>query len=243
MKKLYLAGVLSLLILTTTFLAGCTNSEMNKTSDKASSQENSQLKDDTGNQSNAHLSSQNDDSSVSKPNADTFFVPGTWESDRGQYYFFDADGASGRTASLEDGTGVGFSYTVDGTQATFSWGGADNNSKCTVSTENTMLILKWEDGVTEKLIYAADEGSDSFEFYTNKELADLALAYYKAQNSDEDTSGLEAATQTNDDGSVSIQLYQNVGGHNSTADWYKVDRITATGTNAAGSDVCLAPQS
>ena len=63
------------------------------------------------------------------------FTPGTWLSDTGQYYFFDENGADGRTASLEDGTGVGFSYTLDGARANFSMGAADNSSPCTVSRE------------------------------------------------------------------------------------------------------------
>ena len=49
-----------------------------------------------------------------------------------------------------------------------------------------------------------------------------------------------SAAQTNDDGSVSIQVYENLGDHNSTAAWYTVDRMTATGTDSSGNDVDLA---
>ena len=74
--------------------------------------------------------------------AQALFTAGTWLSDGGQYYFFDGDGASGRTASLEDGTGVGFAYTVDGTQAVFAMGGADNESPCTVSRDGDAITLE-----------------------------------------------------------------------------------------------------
>ena len=176
----------------------------------------------------------------SAPQTQALFTPGTWLSDAGQYYFFDADGASGRTASLENGTGVAFSYTVEGERADFAMGAADNSSACSVSGEGNTLTLTWEDGTTEHLTYVSEEGSDSFQFYTNQELADLALSYYKEHSEDQDTDGLTAAAQTNEDGSVTIQVYENLGDHNSTAEWYTVDRATAAGTDSAGGEVSLA---
>ena len=165
--------------------------------------------------------------------------PGTWLSDTGQYYFFDENGADGRTASLEDGTGVGFSYTLDGARANFSMGAADNSSPCTVSREGDTITLDWEDGTAEHLTYVSSQGSDSFRFYSNRELAELGLAYYKANSGGQDGGELTAAAQTNDDGSVTIQVYENLGDHNSTAAWYTVDRTTAAGTDADGHEVEL----
>ena len=55
------------------------------------------------------------------PNETAAFTPGTWLSDGGQYYFFDAGGTTGRTASLEDGTGVGFTYSWSERRPSFPW--------------------------------------------------------------------------------------------------------------------------
>ena len=174
------------------------------------------------------------------PTEDAAFTPGTWLSDGGQYYFFDAGGTTGRTASLEDGTGVGFTYSLVGTEADFSMGAADNTNSCTVSRNGDTVTLEWADGATEHLTYVSEQGSDTFQFYSNQELADLALAYYKEQSGVQDTGNLTAAAQTNEDGSVTIQVYENLGDHNSTAAWYTVDRTTGAGTDESGGEVALA---
>mgnify|MGYP001852834683 CR=1 FL=1 len=174
------------------------------------------------------------------PDESAALTPGTWLSDGGQYYFFDEGGATGRTASLEDGTGVGFTYSMAGGETAFSMGGADNTSTCTVSRDGDTVTLKWADGTTEQLTYISEQGSDTFQFYSNQELADLALNFYKETNDAQDSQNLAAAAQTNDDGSVSIQVYENLGDHNSTAAWYTVDRATATGTDGSGNEVDLA---
>ena len=105
------------------------------------------------------------------------FTPGTWLSGRGQYYFFDEDGASGRTAKLGDGTGVGFFYTMDGGQADFSMGSADNSFRCSVSADGDAIVLEWESGRVEHLSYVSEQGSDSFQFFSNGELTVMALEY------------------------------------------------------------------
>ncbi len=47
------------------------------------------------------------------------------------------------------------------------------------------------------------------------------------------------ACATESDGMISIQLYTNAGDHNSTAEWYIVDRTTAAGTDDMGNDINL----
>ena len=167
---------------------------------------------------------------------------GTWLSDQGQYWSFDPDGASGRTSSLADGTGTGFAYTVEGDRAVFSMGGADSGRACTLSGDRASgpLTLQWEDGGTEVLTYVSSLGSDQFVFYTDQQLCQLALEYYRAHGDGQDTDGLTAAAAANEDGTVTIQVYENLGDHNSTAAWYTVDRTTARGTDAAGQAVDLA---
>lgn len=167
------------------------------------------------------------------------FTPGAWRSDAGQYYFFDEDGAAGRTANFENGMGVGFAYTVDGARAVFSMGGADNEQGCAVTWGDGSAVLAWDNGQTETLTFVSPLGSDAFTFYTDEELCELALAYTLAQNGGQ-AGNLEAASQANADGSVSIQVYENLGDHNSTAAWYTVDRETAAGTDGTGAPVSLA---
>ena len=89
------------------------------------------------------------------------------------------------------------------------------------------------------LTYVSDQSSDQFRFYSNQELCDLALTYYNERNIAQDTQGLTAAAQTNEDGTVTIQVYENLGDHNSTAAWYTVDRVTAQGTDGNGQAVDL----
>lgn len=125
-------------------------------------------------------------------------------------------------------------------QAAFSLGGADNTSSCTVSRDGDTVTLEWADGTAEHLTYVSEQGADTFQFYSNQELADLALHFYQENNNAQDNQNLVSAAQTNDDGSVSIQVYENLGDHNSTAAWYTVDRITAAGTDGSGNEVKLA---
>lgn len=73
---------------------------------------------------------------------------------------------------------------------------------------------------------------------SNEELCELALSYYGSV-SGEDPSDLKTAAQTNEDGTVTIQIYSDLSDHVSTADWYTVDRVTTKGTNTMGEAICL----
>ena len=119
-------------------------------------------------------------------------------------------------------------------------GAADNTNSCTVSRNGDTVTLDWADGATEHLTYVSEQGSDTFQFYSNQELAGLALSFYRENNGAQDNQTLTSAAQTNEDGSVSIQVYENLGDHNSTAAWYTVDRMTAAGTDNSGNEVNLA---
>lgn len=80
--------------------------------------------------------------------------------------------------------------------------------------------------------------SEHFHFYTNEELCRLALEDYKSKNDSGEE--LDAAAADNGDGTVTIQIYQNLGDHNSTAAWYQVDRITGEGEDvSSGNEVDL----
>ena len=64
--------------------------------------------------------------------------------------------------------------------------------------------------------------------YSQKDLEKMALDYYEAKTGYR-PSGV--GSQVNSDGTVSIQLYDNMGNHNSTSDWYTVNPKTGIGTN------------
>ena len=227
MKKRHIAGIACLAASLMMLLAACGSSGSDSSSSASA-------------QPPAASGSASAETPSASPTEDAAFTPGTWLSDGGQYYFFDEGGATGRTASLEDGTGVGFTYSMTGTEASFSLGAADNTSSCTVSRNGDTVTLEWADGATEHLTYVSEQGSDTFQFYSNQELADLALRFYQENNSAQDNQNLTSAAQTNEDGSVSIQVYENLGDHNSTAAWYTVDRLTAAGTDGSGQEVALA---
>lgn len=170
------------------------------------------------------------------------FQAGTWlakSKDGGTYYFFDPDGVSGRTASQETGTGLGFTYTAQDGRGTFSMGSADNTSACTLEqTDAEHITIKWEDGREEVLSYISEEGSDEFQFYSNDALCNLAMSYYSRVSGG--INRMSAAAVTNEDGTVTIQVYENLNDHNSTAAWYTVDRRTGKGTDVnTGEEVDL----
>ena len=169
---------------------------------------------------------------------DSVFRAGTWMASNGsygQYYFFDSNGTTGRTANYENGTGVGFAYTQEDGKTIFSMGAADVRQDCNVVvTDEEHLILEWEDH-TETLTFLTGLDSDHFHFYTDEELCAMALEDYKAKQ-DPDNTQLCAVAADNGDGTVTVQIYQNLGDHNSTAAWYWVDRCTGEGINVNSGD-------
>ena len=68
----------------------------------------------------------------------------------------------------------------------------------------------------------------SFQYYSDNELFYMAILYAnKHAKENEDLSNLNAALIVNEDQSVTIQLYEELDGHNSTYAWYTVDRKSA----------------
>jgi hypothetical protein len=176
------------------------------------------------------------EAAASQPEQSAAFKAGTWlayGAGEYTYYFFDADGSSGSTARQADDMGLGFTYTVNGTDVVFCMGSADNPAPGTLTVmDEEHLTLQWSEGIQEELTYLSADTADSFRFYSDNDLCDLALAYCKAHaEPTDDLSGLVAATAVNEDGSVGIQDYENLGSHNSTYTWFTVDRQTAVGTD------------
>lgn len=170
------------------------------------------------------------------PTGDTVFQAGTWlgtaEDGTQQYYFFADDGASGQTASLESGMGLGFAYEYADGKAVFHMGGADDQSPCTVEVVNDSehLTLQWEGRGAENLEYISSLGAEEFTFYSNDELCEMAITFY-AEASGSSREDLTAGAAAEDDAMVTVQVYENLGDHNSTAAWYSVNRFTGQGTD------------
>lgn len=162
------------------------------------------------------------------------FKAGTWMASSGksgQYYFFDADGISGRTATYEKGIGVGFTYEQTKDKILFHMGASDVSLPCKVVViDDTHMTMEWDNQHTENLTFVSALDSVHFHFYSDEELCALALKHYKAKNAP-NTTDLSAAASDNGDGTVTIQIYQNLSDHNSTAAWYRIDRCTGQGKN------------
>lgn len=72
--------------------------------------------------------------------------------------------------------------------------------------------------------------------YSIDALCEMALDYYEALTGYRPS---QVAGGKRDDGMVVIQLYDNLGDHNSTSDWYTVDPMSAVGTNTMGETIDL----
>jgi len=109
------------------------------------------------------------------------------------------------------------------------------------------FILHWEHTLPETLTFVQEWEAtlEDFPFHCNAELGQLALDYYSVNSGVpfEEIVGMQLGVMTNVDNTVTIQLYENLGDHNSTAAWYVVDRFTATGIDlTSGEEVNLLPQ-
>lgn len=105
-------------------------------------------------------------------------------------------------------------------------GEADENKDTSVYTQQT------QDNNTN----TTENNTKATEGYTQAELEKMALDYYEAKTGYRPSS---VASQVNADGTVAIQLYDNLEDHISTSDWYTVDSKTAVGTNTLGESIDL----
>lgn len=152
------------------------------------------------------------------------------------YFVFYPDGSGRCTMSFENGTGVAFRYEQNADGSTTFHMGAEDNSINALTTSNSdgTLSIVWEDG-REEVFYPVNWNVEEFTFYTNEELQYIALAYYQANYG---YTPHYSGIQTDPDGTATIQLYDQVDDHNSTAAWYTVDRVTLKGTdNISGEDI------
>lgn len=93
-------------------------------------------------------------------------------------------------------------------------------------------IRKW--GKEDQTGQTGNAGSTG---YTDEELCTMARTYCEARNSG--ISPQYVVVDSTDGNMVSIHLYEDMGDHTATFDWYTVDRNTAVGTNTLGETVDL----
>ena len=161
------------------------------------------------------------------------FAVGSWISstdglDR-TMYFFDND-IYGSTADLTDRMGVPFSYeTPEDGRLIFHFGGVDVNNECEYELVGDDTVrLKYEDH-TEELRFISPDTDSVLVWHSNEELEQLAVGYYATLHDAYQPQCV--GSMTNEDGSVSIQLYDSLEDHISTCAWYTVDRFTGQGTD------------
>ena len=169
------------------------------------------------------------------------FEPGIWEassSDGSRYFFFDTGSDSGSFRDQDSGLGMAFSYEVENDNTIiFHISETSDRTKATVSFSGTeQATLTWENGSTEKLSYLGLGNFNTFHFYSNVQLCEMALNQYEKQTGYRPG---DASAQVQENGLIAIQLYDNMGDHNSTSAWYTVDKYTAQGTDLTGNSVDL----
>lgn len=145
------------------------------------------------------------------------------------YYYFNSEEQNGSYRSLDYGLGMDFNYEGSGDELVFLMGDdAEAQSAVIEHAEGDSFTLLWENNLPETLEFISEGTLEDFHFYSNDALTRLATAHY-VRSGNEPTS--LAASITNEDNTVTVQLYDNLGDHNSTSAWYILDRFTATGTD------------
>ena len=145
------------------------------------------------------------------------------------YYYFNSEKRNGRYLSLDYGLGMDFNYEGSGDELVFFMGDdAEVQTAYIEHADGDSFTLVWENNLPETLSFVSESTLDEFHFYSNEALIRLAIAHY-SRNGDAPPS--LAAAMTNEDNTVTVQLYDNLGDHNSTSAWYILDRFTAKGTD------------
>ncbi len=158
-------------------------------------------------------------------------ISGVWQTfsesgSNGCYYLFNAD-HTGSSLSMAYGMGVPLRWEVADGKGTFHMGAEDIVEYADVTLDGDTLTLSWEESEPQTLSKVADSAED-FTFFSNEELAQMALNFYTEQKGYTPTI---CDTQSNPDGTVTIHLYDIVDDHTATLAWYTISRFTAEGTD------------
>lgn len=153
-------------------------------------------------------------------------------------YFLFYDDHNGRYLEQENGMGLGFTCELSMTKGVFRFGDAEIGRTAELRwLDADTVSFQWDDGKIETLTYLRDNGAEDLQFYSNEALCQMALDHYEAANGYRPSM---AGATINLDEMIAIQLYDLVGDHISTSDWYTVDRYTAKGYNVINEPIALA---
>ena len=104
-----------------------------------------------------------------------------------------------------------------------------NQSKDTQTNSNSNNSINIEQSNSDKQDNNNSNNQDNKkQEYTQTELEQMALDYYEKKTGYRPG---KVASELQQDGKLAIQLYDDMGGHNSTSDWYIIDTKTAQGTD------------
>ena len=186
-----------------------------------------------------------------------------WDSTYYWVYHFDEDGNEVTNSGLLEAIGISEDDFVKAADQAFEDYitdpeklNIDADTKAEIKRVNE-LTLSPDNCNADMPIFVSDEGRVSFvgrvysaagddhydhlftlvmgKAFSLDELGELALDHYQEQNGYRPNSvGCEPDGDT-----VTIQLFDNMGDHNSTSDWYTIDSNTGKGTNLMGDEVDL----
>lgn len=160
------------------------------------------------------------------------------EEENTERYFLFYEGGSGAYLEQENGTGMGFTYELDGEEgAVFHFGTAEDVTKANVYwLDNDHAEISWEDGAFEELTRLPNDPGEEFRFYHNEVLRERASNVYAKKNGYRPS---EMLIWYDYDETISIQMIDEVDGETFTGDWYTIDRYTGIGTNLMGERIDL----
>ncbi|MDE6087184.1 MAG: hypothetical protein K2G25_02230 [Oscillospiraceae bacterium] len=169
------------------------------------------------------------------------FTSGIWwatGTNGDRYFYFQATDPQGSFRDQENGIWQEFTYEINGNSVTFYIGSTADSTQASVNfTDSRTAFITWQNGSSETLVYQNAGGFDTFQYYSNLQLCEMALDYYETQNGYR-PQDVDAVIQS--DGKILVQLYDNLDQMNYTAASYILDRFTAQGTDSQGNSVNLA---
>lgn len=112
-----------------------------------------------------------------------------------------------------------------------------NQSKDSQTNSNSNNSINIEQSNSDKQDNNNSNNQDNKkQEYTQNELEQMALDYYEKKTGYRPG---KVASELQQDGKLAIQLYDDMGGHNSTSDWYIIDTKTAQGTDILENQIDL----
>lgn len=111
-----------------------------------------------------------------------------------------------------------------------------NNKEQKKKENNTVTSNVTNNSVTNNTTNTTNTVPTNTTKYSQEQLEKMSLDYYEVKNNYRPGS---VSSEMTADGKLAIQLYDNMGDHNSTSAWYTVDMNTAKGTDTLGNPIDL----